>query len=38
MTGWRVVTDVDHTLLETPTEAALAGECLRRLAALLRGL
>lgn len=29
--AWRVVSDVDHTLLEHPGETALAGECLRRL-------
>ena len=28
---WRVVSDVDHTLLEDPGETALAGGCLRRL-------
>lgn len=31
MAGWLVASDVDHTLLEQPDEAALAGECLRRL-------
>lgn len=31
MAPWLVVSDVDHTLLETPAEAALAGECLRSL-------
>lgn len=31
MTGWLVVSDVDHTLLEEPDEAVLAGACLRRL-------
>lgn len=31
LTGWLVATDVDHTLLDDPGEAALAGECLRRL-------
>jgi|GEM_PF-517588 mannosyl-3-phosphoglycerate phosphatase family protein len=29
--AWRVVSDVDHTLLEHPGESAFAGECLRRL-------
>ena len=29
--AWRVVSDVDHTLLEDPGETARAGECLRRL-------
>ncbi len=29
--AWRVVSDVDHTLLEHPGETARAGECLRRL-------
>jgi mannosyl-3-phosphoglycerate phosphatase family protein len=29
--AWRVVSDVDHTLLEHPGETVLAGECLRRL-------
>ena len=28
---WRVVSDVDHTLLEDPGETARAGACLRRL-------
>lgn len=31
MAGWLVASDVDHTLMERPDEAALAGECLRRL-------
>lgn len=31
MAPWLVVSDVDHTLLETPGDAALAGECLRSL-------
>ena len=31
MAGWLVASDVDHTLLEQPDEAALAGVCLRRL-------
>jgi len=30
-TTWRVVSDVDHTLLEDPGETARAGVCLRRL-------
>ena len=29
--AWRVVSDVDHTLLEHPGETARAGECLHRL-------
>ena len=29
--GWRVVSDVDHTLLENPGETALAGQVLRHL-------
>lgn len=29
--GWLVVSDVDHTLIEVPEEAALAGACLRQL-------
>lgn len=29
--GWLVVSDVDHTLIETPDDASLAGACLRRL-------
>lgn len=31
MTGWLVASDIDHTLMEGPDEAALAGACLRRL-------
>lgn len=29
--GWLVVSDVDHTLLETPAETVLAGACVRQL-------
>ena len=29
--GWLVVSDVDHTLLETPAETVLAGACLSQL-------
>lgn len=31
MTPWLVVSDVDHTLLETPAETVLAGVCLSQL-------
>jgi mannosyl-3-phosphoglycerate phosphatase family protein len=34
--AWRVVSDVDHTLLDNPGETAQAGACLRRLQ--LRGI
>jgi mannosyl-3-phosphoglycerate phosphatase family protein len=31
MAGWLVVSDVDHTLIESPDQAVQAGACLRRL-------